>query len=78
MTTPTWCNRCGERFNRASAAISHICTPNHTGFNLGDTVRVGDATGQVSRVDRGSAEVYFRTSLRARWYAAGDLERVPA
>ena len=74
----TWCERCGARFNRAHTAITHHCPPNDTGFNPGETVRVGQSTGQVTRVDRGSVEVYFRSSYRAQWYPASQLERVAA
>lgn len=72
---PTWCNRCGERFNRITAAASHICSPNDTGFNPGDPVRVDGVDGQVQRVSRGSAEVYFRSCFRSAWYPATQLER---
>lgn len=74
----TSCATCGERFRREGDAFGHRCPPNHTGFTLGDPVRVGGVTGQVVTVSRAAVEVYFRQSLEARWYAAGQLERVAA
>lgn len=73
---PTSCRRCGDRFRRASDALAHICRPNDTGFSPGDPVYVGSTPGVVRRVDRGSAEVYFRSSFQSRWYPASMLEPV--
>lgn len=70
------CRRCGERFRRGADEAAHICVPNNTGVNPGDSVRVGDATGQVLRVSRAMAQVYFRGSLTSAWYSADEIERV--
>jgi hypothetical protein len=59
-----------------SSATNHICTPNDTGFNPADTVRVGGVEGQVLRVSRNQVEVYFRSCFRAAWYSAAEVERV--
>lgn len=78
MTAPQamWCNRCGETFRRSADALAHICSPNHTGLNPGEPVRVGGFEGVVSRVSRHDVAVYFRSNFRTQWFAAVDVERI--
>jgi len=73
---PTSCPKCGDHFRRASDAMFHICRPNDGDFNPRDTVRRGDATGTVMRVDRGLVEVKFRGSISPVWCSPSLLERV--
>lgn len=71
---PTWCRTCGDRFNRASTALAHICRPNYTLFNPTDPVLVDGVPGIVQRIDRWQVEVYFRAAYRAIWFPADRLE----
>lgn len=70
----THCRACGVSL--ASDPSRHVCPPNDTGFLPGETVRAGDATGQVLQVSRAAVEVYFPAAFRSQWYPAADLKRV--
>ena len=73
------CHDCGER--RRSDSVQHYCeaADNRTGWQIGDSVRIGAATGVIDRLctngETGSAEVYFRVGFRFHWYPTSRLER---
>jgi hypothetical protein len=78
----TSCKVCGERFRRESESYIHNCTArdNRTGLRPGDTVRVGQAIGQVDRLavrgTAGSVAVYFRSSFVYHWFPVDQVELV--